>query len=218
MMKNSTGSPVPISQQVKMSALSDNHNGKEIKKYILIIIAVAVVAGFVGFSIGASRGSGVVTTSDAALRAQIERAKQFFPQISDVRAISGTVTEIRGNLLVLKADPLMNPFDEAPETRIVMITDATTIIKQISKDPDKFQRELEAYQSKLTETPSEDFTPLPSPFTEETLLLSDIAVGNRVSVEAAENIKTAEQFTAVRIVLQESFAIPPPPPTSLNQN
>ncbi len=192
-------------------------------KYILIMgFVVGTIVGFMTgryYSFGGDTLTGTAGTdgrSVAELEAKIEKAKKFFPSIPDMRSVFGTVEMVKENVLVIKSSPSINPFEDLPEKREVVVTSTTKIIRMTQKDPKVFQREIEAIQKeqsgrKAGEIPSPAL--FPNPFIEKEVSLKDLRAGDQVSVEAGENIKEKTRFEAVRVVVQEAFGgIPSPLP------
>ncbi|MEK7636585.1 MAG: hypothetical protein AAB362_02765 [Patescibacteria group bacterium] len=182
-------------------------------KYSLIVSLIVsfVVGGVVGFVVGGYySGDGVLTNGEriAELEAKIEKAKKLFPSISDIRSVSGTIEEINGNSIVIKSFQGISPFEDLPEKFEILVTNATKIIRMIQKDPQAFQKEIEAIQkgqsggnvSEISSSAS-----FPNPFIEKEITAKDLKVGGQVSVEAGENIKGKTRFDATRVIIQESF-------------
>ena len=190
------------------------------------LVVSFVIGGVIGFIIGGyySFGGGILTSggSVAELEAKIEKVKKFFPSVSDMRSVSGTVETIKENSLIIKTSPSMNPFEDLPEKREVVVTSATKIVRIMQKDSKVFQKEMEAIQKPIK--PGEPVQMPSMPFTEKAISLKDLKVGDQVSAEAGENIKEKVRFEATRIVVREvlggapyqagAFAPPPPPPSS----
>lgn len=154
-----------------------------------LLIGIGIVSGLViGGMFGYAQGK---KYADEKIRIIEERVKEFFPAIEDIRAISGSVRERKGDALIIETSLPPNPFEEWPRERTVVITDKTKIVKQISKNPAMMQKEIE-----------EGISPL-NLFFEETVLFEDIMIGSYVSVEATENIKTKIRFEAVNIIVSQ---------------
>ena len=171
----------------------------------VICLAVGVIAGV--FLKGAD-------PRVAEMQAQIEAAKKLFPSISDMRAVSGKVTQVGSNSLTIQTDVVTSPFDDVPSVREIVVGPNTKLTKQISKDPKGFRAEMAAYEAKAANIkPGSVNAPLvpPSSFSEEEIKLSDIKVGDRITASADENIKTAAKFTALAVqVMPAAPAVLPP--------
>lgn len=180
---------------------------------VIIGMALALVAG------------GVVGYTVAGLQysAQLEKAKKFFPVMSEMRSVSGTVTKVSGNVVTISTPPSNNPFEDVPTTRDVVVTAATKVIKNVQKDQKVYQEEMTAYQAALQKAqkaapaagPAAGASPAsaavafpvpPMPFDEKELKVSDIKTGDMISVEAAQNIKTQTRFEATRITVNQTPA------------
>lgn len=191
-------------------------------KYFLVVVALVI-----GVALGC--GIGFYGTRKS-YQAQLERAKQFFPTMSDVRSLSGKVKSIGGNVVTVEIAPLANPFEEWPTLREVVVGKDTKIVKSGLKDPKEFAKEQEEYQRAIAQSqrqsnpaaapgaqpPAVLPTP-PLPFTEKEIAFKDLKVGDQVMVEAKDNIKLVSRFEATRISVQEMMApaaLPTTPPAA----
>ncbi|MEI8103650.1 MAG: hypothetical protein WCG84_01960 [Candidatus Moraniibacteriota bacterium] len=138
----------------------------------------------------------------------------IMPVSDDIRDISGTVTEIKGNRITLRVS-MTNPFDDAALIdRIVTVTADTKIFKHSVKDPKTYQAEMDEYAKKAAETnpASQDTLPSappmpPSPMMSSPASLADIAVGAMINVFSQENIKTLKEFSATSIDINETLPV-----------
>ena len=179
---------------------------------------MALILALAAFVVGLGIGSFVKLPSSPVSREtpnekllrQVEQAKKFFPSMPEMRNVSGVVKQVKDGSFVLQSDPPANPFEDLPETREVIVGDKTAIIKLEQKDPAAYQKEIDMFQKEMESaskkssagiTPGSLPTP-PNPFKEVKLALKDLKEGERVTVEAKDDIKTAERFEAVRIVVQ----------------
>lgn len=164
-----------------------------------------LVIGFgAGFFVEKNLAASQYRPEIVKLRSQVEQAKKFFPPPSqDVRSIFGTVREVRGDTIAVEIT-LMNPFDESQQNRTVKIESETKIFRSERKDPTMYQREIAEFQkniqAQLNKSSSVRLTP-PNEFTQESAKISDVAVGQQVSVAASENIRDKESFTAKTIII-----------------
>ncbi len=165
------------------------------------------------------------TTGNDSYQAGFDAAKQLvldsslggmFKTPDDIRSLSGTVTAISGNQLTLHTQST-NPFDDpALADRTVLINASTTVVKLAQKDPKTFQTEMNAFMKATQSGTSQPATP-PEPFTRVPATVADIAVGNVVTVSAADNVKTAKSFTASQIQIQQE-TLPASAPTTASPN
>jgi len=187
---------------------------EETNKKVVMLVVVAVVAFGLGVLVGTQYGGGTSSSSTevAKLQAQIEKAKQFFPTMPDVRSLTGTVTAVNSNVVTMSVTGNMNPFDDSPTVREVVVTDATVIETQSAKDPAVFQKEVAAYQAEVAKAagkgtaPAAIGTPPPSPFETKKIAVGDLQEKDAITVTAAENIKTAARFNAASIRVQAAAA------------
>lgn len=186
------------------------------KKMVSMLVVVALVAGFVGYMLGSgSKGGslglgGGLSTSD---KEKLEEVKKMFPQMPDSNYISGQVKSVSGKTITLNT-PKSNPFDEAPTVRQVSVTSKTKIVRNENRSPEVVQKEQEAYQKKMASwKPGSSETPPTPPMysVEKEISISDIKANDQISIEAATQVRMLEKFEAVKIIVQMSAALPPPP-------
>ena len=168
-------------------------------------VIIPVVALLVGAAVGFALGGGQARTETAKLQAQIEKAKKSFPQIPELRSLSGKVTHIAGNTITLETSyPDTNPFESLPKERTITISGTTKVVAYEQKDQVAVRKEMEDFMKNLrTARPADaDARPTPpTPYTEKSASASDIKEGMMISVEADENIKDKTSFTASKIVV-----------------
>ncbi|MDO8575717.1 MAG: hypothetical protein Q7R90_00180 [bacterium] len=128
---------------------------------------------------------------------------------STVRVLSGTVTAVNGEQLVLRVDS-KNPFDDpALAFRTVLIGPSTTVVKLVLKDAKTYQAEMASYTKAQIPGKTVLSPPtIPSPFVQTPASATDIIVGDTVTVGASENVKTLEQFTATSIQIAPKTSAP----------
>ena len=157
------------------------------KKFHLIIIAIIImilVAG-VCFKLGLNVGKKSSESEIAQYKKVID--SYFPPMPAETLSISGTITEIKNNVLSIETtiqDPYVLRNEWKTKIIKVTITDETKITKfdmQTAKQID--------------------------------LTISDLKVGDRVNAGAKENIKDKAEFVADYVNLYISPTLPPPPAT-----
>jgi hypothetical protein len=122
-------------------------------------------------------------------------------------SLSGRVKSINGSVITMDANSLTPGSPLAAGgfsvSRAVTVTSDTKIIKEVPTDPAVFQQEMQAYtkraSSASTSTTSTVPVPPPLPFTETSIALSDIHVGDMIAVTASSNIISAASFTATTV-------------------
>ena len=168
-----------------------------------------------------SQDKAVVEHEDGSVTLSAEvyqRLKNYFPPMpSEVRSVYGQIKTVNKDTLTVKADPSPNPFEPNPEKYTVAITKETKIIVNKPKEYSVYQKEMEAFNQKLAEqgktegaAPAAAALNYPQPMTEEAIDLKGLKEGDRVTVEAAENIKGLTEFDALRVVVQDMGIIAPP--------
>ena len=188
--------------------------GKSLFITFVVSLVVGITGGLYAGSLfpSAQLGSGLS-------KEQVDKLKKLFPPIPEMRSVSGTVKKIDGKTITLEIAESPNPFDEWPTSRKVIVSDSTKIVKVTQKDPKEFQKEMEAYSSGTIANPTNPASLRnPPSFTkEEVIKLTDIKVGDVITVEADHNIKSETQFTAIKISVGMGGSgpaglIPPPLP------
>lgn len=197
----------------------------------------AAIAGIVGLLIGlvggygagrvstgtpinplAAPGSGSGSYQDGynAAKKKIDDAHMFPPAPTSALSLTGTVKSLGSDSLVMEVSVLSpNPLDEmtVPKERTVTVTGSTKILKLITKSPNEFEKDLEAFQKAVAEgTPAT----APSNTKQVPISLQDLKAGDTVNVTADHDILKEVSFTAVEIDLFEgpgaTGAIQPVPP------
>lgn len=170
-----------------------------------IIIVVALVAGVLGYVIGAG-SSGRMSFLGGFGAGNL-------PSMPDSNSISGGVKSIQGNIITLST-PSGNPRDEAPKERQVTVTSATEITKLENKSAETIKKEQEDYGKKMASwKPGSGVPPVqPSLSVEKKISVSDIKAGDLVNVLAAILIRLEEKFEATKITVVSSAAALPPAP------
>lgn len=154
-----------------------NNQKKKSIALILIFFAVVVIVGLGGYYLGTVSSSTELNKYKTALDA-------FYPPIPDeVFAISGTIKSINNNIVLEVASLEERTFPgEEPkiEERIILLNSETQIVEQ------SFPEILGEGIPEIQETSIE---------------LSNLNVGDIISVQANENIKTKKEFIAIKIIL-----------------
>ncbi len=154
---------------------TDNQPKKPIA-LILIFFAVVVIVGLGGYYLGTISSSAELNRYKTAL-------DEFYPPLPDeIFAISGTIKTINENIILEIASLEERTFPgEEPkiEERIINLNSETQIVEQ------SFIGILEGEMFEMQDTP---------------IALSNLNVGDMITVEANENIKTKKEFTASKII------------------
>lgn len=166
-------------------------------------LAVGFVAGY-----GAGRvstgtpinplapGAGGYQAGYDAARKKLAESGLFPPAPTELRSLTGTVTEIKNSTITLSVDlRSLNPLEEidAPKERRVTVTEDTKISRRVVKTPEELREEFAA---------REPGTPPPSPFKRIELKLEDLKAGDIVAVSADKNILSETSFEATEITVE----------------
>lgn len=183
--------------------------------YITLIagLLLGILVGRYGFSEGVSTTNSQTAVKLQKLQSQVDQAKKFFPPMQqDIRSITGKVTEVRGNTVMLEV-AVFNPLDESPRMRTVTVGSGTKIVKSEQKDHAVFQRELAEFTKAMAAqrgTLSRTMPTPPMPFREVAADISQIKPGVQISVIASENIRDKIAFTAQEIKINSAAPMAPP--------
>ena len=168
---------------------------------ILLAIGALVVGVAGGYFWGYAGGVVALPTSHAPTNnTAVNTLTPSTP--TSTLSLSGRVKSINGSVITMDANSLTPGSPLAAGgfsvSRAVTVTSDTKIIKEVPTDPAVFQQEMQAY-AKRASSASTSTAPLPSPPTETSISLSDIKVGDVISVTASSNIMSAASFTATAI-------------------
>ena len=183
---------------------------------IIIIALIFFILGFVSNNIYDKQIKG-----DDTFQAGWQAAKQrlaesnFMPIMEDMEItfISGEVTEVQGNKISLKIQPLEPLADPELDNRIVEIDENTKIYQLVEKDQVEYQKEMEEFNKKMMEQMENpeamaELDQYPEPYIKEEASLDNIQVGQTINVEAQENIKDVKQFKVIEIIIQSAPGVP----------
>lgn len=162
----------------------------------------SIIIGLViGLALGYIWG---MTGTASSYSSKIAAVNKLFPVPTQTMAVSGRVKEVSASSIVLEGVSVSsNPFaGDFPTTRTATITSETKIVKSEQKDPTTMQAEFAAFQKAMQNNKAG--APLatpPNPFSQKVIQLSDIKVGDIVTVTAANDILSASSFTATQVQL-----------------
>ena len=174
-----------------------------------------IITGLIGFGLGYSFAP---TDETDTFQAGWDAAKQrleesgFYPMIEDmeITSVSGTVEEVKDNKISLKIYPLEPLADPELDNRVIEVDEKTEIYQLVQRDQAEYQRELEEFNKKMQEqmenpeAMAEMTEPVmpPEMSLKQEISLTDIQVGQQISVRADEDIKDTKQFKAIEITVQ----------------
>ena len=184
----------------------------DVKKILVpvLVLLVGLVLGFiVGQPMGQRAGYQLARQEVAAELQQLrEIVEEFWPTQPEMLSISGQALEVKPNSLLIETAQI-HPLEKLPVMREVLVTAETVIVRRTEKDPEVYEREMEEYMRLEEEMMDqieagvgpEEWPPFPEPYLENQVALNQVEKGNRIWVEAGQDIKWAESFTAVKIIV-----------------
>ncbi len=132
----------------------------------------------------------------------------------EIRNLNGEIKEINGDKITLKIRPFEPLADASLDTRIIVVDSATKIYSLETKDSKEYMAEVDAYNKKIqainSTAPLAPITP-PDRFDKSEISLSDLEVGQMISVTSGENIKETKEFKALEINYNQPPIVPTPP-------
>ena len=178
-------------------------------KQMIIVISTAVIFLIIGMAIPNGEYQAGWNAAEQRL---IETGFAPIMGIEDmeIRTVNGTVQEINNDKITLKIYPLEPLADSSLDIRVIEIANAK-IYKYVEKSQEQFQKEIEEFDTKMREQTENfdlevvDMSEPPMPpemFTKQLVSLSDIKVGQQLSVDTDTNIKEIKQFKAFEIIIQ----------------
>jgi len=165
---------------------------EELKKNkIVLYLIVGLVCLIVGFAGGYFFAD---TKTKNFYEKKIEEVKSYFsaPKEDSPVIYDAVVKSVSDNLIVFSVPASLNPFDEWPVEREVIVSDKTKIVKRELKPASQYNEESVQFM----QNPSGE---APMPYIDKELKIEDIKEGMRASIEAFENIKTKTRFEAKTI-------------------
>lgn len=163
----------------------------------VVLIVLGLVLGFGGgYYLNRNMASSDLQKKNIELAESLEKIKKALPKIEEVRSFEGIVRSVGSDTITIEVASSSNPFDEWPIMREVRITPETKILHRSIKSPEVLQKEFEVNKKIL------------DVFFQEEISVSGIKQGWKIIVEAEEDIKTKESFTATRILDDWPFDLP----------
>jgi len=162
-------------------------------KTLFLIAAIFLVIGFLG---GNFYGS---LKTKKLFEAKIKKAIEKLPDNGplsktplELKAINGSIKEIKGDVLILKVPESSNPFEEWPLEREIIVNKDTKILKRVMKDFYEYEKERKNLKEE---------EPVPPPYKEEEIKLEELKVGDYLLIEAEKNIKFEKKIIPIKIVV-----------------
>lgn len=166
--------------------------------FIGVLLACAAIA-FAGWQFGYKAGISARTSG-------------LFALPGDIRVLSGTVVAVGESSLSVR--PFSSSGDSAKPVN-VLVGESTVIEALTYKQPETMRKEQAAFDEALKRMVPGTPPPIPpEPFAREKLALKEIKAGDRVVINAEENILGKTEFIASRIGVEPAIAPPPSPQDS----
>jgi len=182
---------------------------KKVYLLILLFFAFGMILGYFAGKPSVEVDSAKIEglqKENARISAQISSLKERFPPSPAMRVVLGKVIKVEADSLTISMQQiLINPFEDIPKTRKVLINSDTKVVALQKATQQEFLSEIEKYKESVAQNlASNDFIPPPVPFKEVPINLNDISLGKNVVIEAGKDVKTLPEFTAARIILEKS--------------
>lgn len=166
---------------------------------IFVIICLMISLSKLSYNKGYLEGQ---RETEATYQEKIAEMFPSLPEPEEIFSVSGIIDEIKDKVIVLKVESVVsNPFEKPKtETKRIQVNDNTEFVKEVEKTPEEIQRDEEQFSKALKENPETDIMH-PMPFKEVSIFFSELKKGDRINIEAEENIKNKIEFSAKKIIL-----------------
>ena len=182
----------------------------------LLCLIVGLVGGFaLGFGMEKSSESKNLANYQESLKARATSMGILPPQMMEVTRLFGLIKSINGQTLTVVVQAPRDLFgDPALDERNVTIDSNTKITLLTQKDSAVFKREMDEFQSRMNaQKPGAVFSATPSEladrvapefFDKKIVDISELKVGQTISITTAENVKDQKSFVATAIEIEAS--------------
>ncbi|MFZ2621384.1 MAG: hypothetical protein WAX85_00210 [Minisyncoccia bacterium] len=163
-------------------------------KVFLTVIGVGAVfaVGFaLGYYLNRNKASLELQKVNTEINSDLEKIKLALPVLDNIRSFEGVVKSVDNSIVTIEIPSSPNPLDVWPTTRSVIVVPGTMILHSGVKTPDVLQKELKD-NKKITNV-----------FFEESISVSDIKPGWKVTVFGGDDIKAKASFDATKILFNE---------------
>jgi hypothetical protein len=140
-----------------------------------------------------------------AAKKRLQETGNYFIDITfPIKEIWGEIKNITGNKLFVSIKPLDPLADRSLDERIVIIANNTILLQKIKKSELVYNKEIADF--KFEEASSGPILPEPYPnmFTESEASIVDFKIGQKIKVEAENDVRNIKEFIASSIVIQYS--------------
>ena len=175
-----------------------------------LFVAVFLAGFFTGKVLGTDNGT---QNYKEELKTRLTGTGMFMPEKTEVMLLSGSIKSIQGETLLVSLSYPKDLFsDFSLDERMVTIDAGTKIVRIVAKDATLFQKELEEYQKRRSESGPEDSVKLTPPqmFEKRATNHSFLKVGQSINITTLENVKDKKNFIAATIEIWESSSVAQP--------
>jgi hypothetical protein len=145
---------------------------------VVLVVLALVVGGVGGFFIGQSAGQKGSGNSDSNL-------VPVSPVVSTMSVLTGVVKSVSGDSFTMEIAPSSNPSDKWPTTRTVKINSSTEFFREQT----------------VKATSADVFVPVGGVKKPVPAAFKDIKESIEVRVDAGQDVKTLQEFDAVRVII-----------------
>jgi len=178
-----------------------------LKHLFIAILITAVVFSFLGYFIG-NRGGGAFQAGWDAAGERLESIGYYEQGSSEAYSLGGEIVSVSGNRIGLKlSQPLELLANPDLDNRVIQVNDQTKItIRKTSPAMKEYEEKMRVLEEQAE---AESFEPenWPEPpeesFIIQEISLSDLEIGQRITVKSANNIKDEKEFVALEILARE---------------
>lgn len=201
-------------------------------KSIIVIVFTAIVFTIVGFILATKTSIPKIIFGDDKKESEITAIAQgnnfqdgwyaakkrfqdsgfYSPAGNETKTINGQIVKIEDDKIAAKINPI-DPFDDIElDNRNVLIGSQTKIYQIILKEQSVYDRELAEY-NKLIEKQAGKMSRVevsaiiiepPSNFIQKEISKNEIKADQRIIASSQDNIRTAKEFVASEIIIQNT--------------
>jgi hypothetical protein len=171
---------------------------------ILIVVTAFILIGINAIILNKANPLKGESNAEKAYKQGYEDARKKFqdvyPNVTEASyQVSGKVLSVNKNsFTILQENLATNPYvDDVSDTRTILLTVSSTITTTTNKDDATFQKELQAFMK----NPQSGTPPMPT--VTHTLKLSDLNIGDRVTVSSLVDVRLLEKIEAQSVLVQK---------------
>lgn len=121
---------------------------------------------------------------------------------NSINKLRGAIQKIENNRILLKIKPISFYDDPDLDIRIILIDDKTKFTKIVTKEYAQYQNELNEYFKTIEDVSEEEYySNAPRGYTEESIDLDDLEIGQNIEVKTEADIRTVKQFNVETVTV-----------------